>query len=130
MATLGIKDNRLIINFRWWEVICFKGWERFCPVKNLEISLDEIKRVSIEEKMPVSVFTRNNRPIVNLPGLICIGEFYPTSLEESELWCFTVLHKSFLTLAVENNIFKKIVLGMSKEQAKQWCCKLNKGEIK
>ena len=45
--------------------------------------------------------------------------------EKSELWWFTRRHKAFLTLVLEQGSHGKIVLGMSKEQAEQWLCRIN-----
>ena len=75
--------------------------------------------------MPWSMLCRS-KPVANIPGLSCKGVFYPKgSLKESQLWCFTRKHKAFLTLALEHGSYKGIVLGMSKEQAAEWSCKLS-----
>ncbi len=123
MKSLELINNILRIELKSWEAL-------FWPERILHIPLENIKYVTIQSNMPADVLAKR-RPIANLPGILYIGEFYPEvsmsfrKLHEiRELWCFNFRHKSFLTLVLENESHKKIVLGMSKEEGEEWYSKI------
>ncbi len=74
--------------------------------------------------MPSCLLCR--KPVANLPGFLCLGVFYPNGYsQKSELWWFTRKHKAFLNMVIELGSHKRIVLGMSQEQADNWFHKIN-----
>jgi hypothetical protein len=117
MAVLELKDNILHIKLEWWEGL-------FWPTKDLEIPLGNIESVAIESKMPWSIIC-NKRPNANIPGIICMGTFYPEGLKNGQLWCFTWIHRRFMNLTLKQGDFKKIILGMSQTESEKWFNKIN-----
>ena len=116
MPGLGIKDDCLTISLGFWGGM-------FWPSRKVTISKDNLKDVYVDKKMPSCILCR--KPVANLPGLLSLGVFYTNGYsEKSKLWWFTRKHKSFLNLVLEQGSHGKIVLGMSKEQAAQWFCKI------
>lgn len=60
------------------------------------------------------------KPVANLPGLLCIGTFYPNGYSnKSELWWCTKRHKAFLNLILEHGSHEKIVIGTRCQNAEQ-----------
>ena len=123
MKSLELINNILRIELKSWEAL-------FWPKSVFNIPLENIKYVMVQSNMPASSLAKR-LPLANLPGIISIGEFYPVvslsfkkSREVGELWCFNFRHKSFLTLVLENESHKKIVLGMSKKEGEEWYSKI------
>ena len=117
MPSLEIKDDYLTISLG-------VGGGMFWPSRKVTISKDNLKEVYVDNKMPSCLLCR--KPVANLPGLLSLGVFYPEGYsQKSELWWFTKRHKSFLNLVLEHGSHKKIILGMTQEQAKEWCPKIN-----
>jgi hypothetical protein len=118
MPTIKIKDKYLTISLNWFESL-------FWPKESRDIPFDNIQNAAISQTMPYS-FLCIKRPVINIPGLICIGGFFPEGLNQGrQFWCFTKKHKAFLSLTLNQGLYKKIVLGMSKDQAEQLSCKIN-----
>ena len=117
MLALELKDKTLHIKLKWWERL-------FWPTKELEIPLANIESVTVENKMPWSIICKKI-PIANIPGIICMGVFYPEGLKKSQLWCFTRMHKYFINLTLKQGDYKKIVLGMSQIESEKWFNKIN-----
>ncbi len=126
MKSLELINNILRIELKSWEAIF---WKR----RVFEIPLKNIMYVMVQNNMPADVLAagQQRHPIALLPGILYIGEFYPEVLlsykklrEVRELWCFNFRHKSFLTLVLENESHKKIVLGMSKKEGEEWYSKI------
>ena len=116
MPGLEIKDDCLIISLGWWGGM-------YWPSRKVTISGENLKNVYVDNKMPSCILCR--APVANLPGLLCLGVFYTNGYsQKSELWWFTRKHKSFLNLVLEHGSHKKIVLGMSKDQADEWLNKI------
>ena len=119
MKSLELINNSLRIELKPWEAL-------FWPKSVMNIPLENIKFVMVQSNMPASSLAKR-LPLANLPGIISIGEFYPviSKLREvGELWCFNFKHKSFVTLVLENENHKKIVLGMGKEEGEEWYSKI------
>ena len=117
MPRLEIKDDYLTISLGWWGGI-------YWPSRKTTIPKDNLKDVYVDSKMPSCLLCR--KPVANLPGFACLGVFYPNGYsQKSDLWWFTRKHKAFLNLVLEHGSHKRIVLGMSQEQADNWFHKIN-----
>ena len=117
MPSLEIQDDCLTISLGFWGGM-------YWPSRKVTISRENLKDVYVDEKMPSCILCR--KPVANLPGFLCLGVFYTNGLsQKSELWWFARKHKVFLNLVLEHGSHGKIVLGMSKENASEWFCKIN-----
>ena len=117
MPVLEMTDECLAISLGFWGGM-------FWPRRKVTVSKNNLKDVYIDNKMPSCIVCRT--PVANLPGLLCLGVFYPNGYsEKSELWWFTRKHKAFLNLVLEQGSHGKIVLGMTQKKADEWLCKLN-----
>jgi hypothetical protein len=116
MLALELKDKTLHIKLKWWERF-------FWPTKKLEIPLTNIENITIENKMPRSILCK--KPVANIPGIICIGIFYPKGLlKKGQLWCFTRKNKYFVSFTLHQYDYEKIVLGISQQESDKWSGKI------
>ncbi len=116
MPDLEIKDECLTISLGFWGGM-------YWPSRKVTISKENLKDVYIDSKMPSCLLCR--KPVANLPGLLCLGVFYTDGYsQKNELWWCARKHKTFLNLVLEHGSHKKIVLGMSEDQADEWLCKI------
>ncbi len=103
---LSIQNDRLQINLSFWERV----WAFFFN-QTLEIPLQHIRRVTIDQ--PVSNWSDLRMPGTYLPGVIKAGTYY--SDRGREFWY--VRDERFLTLELEDEFYKKIVLTVEDNQA-------------
>jgi hypothetical protein len=108
-----ISENRLKINLDAWERV----WAFYFNA-DLEVPLNHITRVTTEE--PHSSWMDVRLPGTFLPGVIKAGTYYTG--EGREFWYATRGGK-YLTLELENEFYKKIVLTIDDHQ--RWADQIN-----
>lgn len=106
-------NQNLQIEWEWHEQLLALN-----PKKTFVIPLNHIKAVSTNK--PVSSWLEIRTPGLVIPGIIKAGIYY--SNRGKEFW-YVKKNQDYLTLELENELFKRIILSIDANQA--WLERIN-----
>ena len=113
---LTLTDSVLSLKPNWFERLM---WGR----KEFALSFDYIESAFFGTAKPTTLLCRKNR-VANIPGVLCVGLFYPNGLKNKELWSFSYRHKGILKITMKQGEIFQYVLGMDHDEGQRWCQKI------